>query len=137
MQAVPCVVFLASAATTMTVVTGVMLLSLANPVDLAEQVATLDVITDGKCVFGAGLGYSEHEFRAFGLDSKAKGPRFEEGLALIKALWSGERVNFKGQFWQVEDALPALPPTRPGGPPIGIAEQTSRSGRRAAPPTTA
>jgi alkanesulfonate monooxygenase SsuD/methylene tetrahydromethanopterin reductase-like flavin-dependent oxidoreductase (luciferase family) len=131
-QPVPYLVYLASAAPTMTVVTGVMLLSLANPVDLAEQVATLDVITDGKCVFGAGLGYSEHEFRAFGLDSKSKVPRFEEGLELIKALWSGERVNFRGQFWQVEDALPAVRPARRGGPPIWIGGQTERSVRRAA-----
>jgi alkanesulfonate monooxygenase SsuD/methylene tetrahydromethanopterin reductase-like flavin-dependent oxidoreductase (luciferase family) len=131
-QPVPYLAYLSSAAPSMTVVVGVMLLSLGNPVDIAEQIATLDVITDGKAVFGAGLGYSEHEFRAFGLDSKLKVPRFEEGLALIKALWSGERVNFDGRFWQVHDALPAVQPARRGGPPIWIGGQTEASVRRAA-----
>jgi alkanesulfonate monooxygenase SsuD/methylene tetrahydromethanopterin reductase-like flavin-dependent oxidoreductase (luciferase family) len=131
-QPVPYLAYLAPAAPTMTVVVGVMLLSMANPVDVAEQVATLDVITDGKCIFGAGLGYSEREFRAFGVDSKTKVPRFEEGLALIKALWSGERVSFEGRFWQVDDVLPAVRPAQPGGPPIWVAGQTERAVRRAA-----
>ncbi|MDA0646127.1 LLM class flavin-dependent oxidoreductase, partial [Nonomuraea ferruginea] len=112
-QPVPYLTYLHGAAPRMTAVTGIMLLSMANPVDLAEQIATLDVVTDGRCVFGAGLGYSEREFRAFGIDSRSKVKRFEHGLALIKALWSGEKVDFDSPYWKVEDVLPAVQPARP------------------------
>lgn len=131
-QPVPYLTYLSTAAPSMTVVIGVMLLSLGNPVDIAEQVATLDVLTDGKCVFGAGLGYSEREFRAFGVDSKLKVPRFNEAIELIRALWSGERVTFKGRFCEVEDVLPAVLPAQPKGPPIWIGGQTEKAVRRAA-----
>jgi alkanesulfonate monooxygenase SsuD/methylene tetrahydromethanopterin reductase-like flavin-dependent oxidoreductase (luciferase family) len=131
-QPVPYLTYLSAAAPSMTVVVGVMLLSLANPVDVAEQIATLDVLTDGKCVFGAGLGYSEREFRAFGVDSKLKVARFIEALEVIRALWSGERVTFHGRFCQVDDVLPAVLPAQPKGPPIWIGGQTEKAVRRAA-----
>jgi len=131
-QPVPYLTWLSTAAPTMTVVTGIMLVSMANPVDLAEQIATLDVLTDGRCVFGAGLGYSEREFRAFGIDSKTKVGRFEEGLRLIRALWSGEQVDHKGRFWEVDQVLPAVRPTRPGGPPVWVGGQSAAAVKRAA-----
>ncbi|MEV4105604.1 LLM class flavin-dependent oxidoreductase [Nonomuraea sp. NPDC049649] len=131
-QPVPYLTHLHAAAPRMTAVTGIMLLSMANPVDLAEQIATLDVVTDGRCVFGAGLGYSEREFRAFGIDSRSKVKRFEHGLALIKALWSGKPVDFDSPYWKVEDVLPAVQPAQPGGPPIWIGGQSAAAIRRAA-----
>ena len=97
-QPVPYLTHLAHSAPTMTVVTGIMLLSMGNPVDVAEQLATLDAVTGGNSVFGVGLGYSEREFRAFGIDSKTEVARFEKGLELIKALWSGAEVNYDDGF---------------------------------------
>jgi alkanesulfonate monooxygenase SsuD/methylene tetrahydromethanopterin reductase-like flavin-dependent oxidoreductase (luciferase family) len=131
-QPVPYLTWLHTAAPSMTAVTGIMLLSMANPVDLAEQIATLDVLTDGRTVFGAGLGYSEREFRAFGIDSTTKVKRFEEGLSIIRALWSGKPVDIHGRFWEVSDVTPAVQPTRPGGPPVWVGGQSVRAVRRAA-----
>ncbi|MET7392874.1 LLM class flavin-dependent oxidoreductase [Dactylosporangium sp. NPDC005572] len=131
-QPVPYLTWLSSAAPTMTVVTGIILLSMANPVDMAEQVATLDVLTGGRTVFGVGLGYSEREFRAFGIDGRTKVRRFEEALSFIRDLWSGRPVNRTGRFWQVEDVLPAVQPTRPGGPPVWVGGQSEAAVRRAA-----
>jgi alkanesulfonate monooxygenase SsuD/methylene tetrahydromethanopterin reductase-like flavin-dependent oxidoreductase (luciferase family) len=115
----------------MTVVTGIML-SMANPVDLAEQIATLDLVTGGKCVFDVGLGYSGREFAAFGVDPKAKVARFEQGLELIKALWSGQRVDYAGDFWAVQDVTSSVLPVQRPHLPIWIGRQSAPAVRRAA-----
>jgi alkanesulfonate monooxygenase SsuD/methylene tetrahydromethanopterin reductase-like flavin-dependent oxidoreductase (luciferase family) len=131
-QPVPYLTHLHASAPTMTAVTGIMLLSMANPVDVAEQLATLDVVTGGQAVFGVGLGYSEREFRAFGVDSKTKVTRFEKGLELIKALWSGDEVDFDSEFWTVEGVRPAVLPAQRPHPPIWVGGQSKAAVRRAA-----
>jgi alkanesulfonate monooxygenase SsuD/methylene tetrahydromethanopterin reductase-like flavin-dependent oxidoreductase (luciferase family) len=131
-QPVPYLVHLAAVAPTMHPVTGIMLLSMASPVDMAEQIATLDVLSDGKAVFGVGLGYSEREFRAMGISGKQKVRRFEDGLELIKQLWSGEEVNFSNEFWTVEGVRPAVLPAQRPGPPVWIGGQAAPAIRRAA-----
>jgi alkanesulfonate monooxygenase SsuD/methylene tetrahydromethanopterin reductase-like flavin-dependent oxidoreductase (luciferase family) len=131
-QPIPYLTYMSQFAPSMTAVTGIILIAMANPVDIAEQVATLDVLTGGKCVFGVGLGYSEREFQAFGVDSKSKVARFEQGLALIKALWSGEEVNFQSEFWSVEGVLPAVLPAQTPRPPIWIGGQSIPAVKRAA-----
>ena len=131
-QPVPYLTYLSMFAPKMSVVTGIMLLSMANPVDLAEQIATLDVLTAGKCVFGVGLGYSDREFKAFGVDPKVKVSRFEEGLDLIKRLWSGDRVDYVGRYWTVEGVTPSVLPAQRPRPPIWIGGQSSPGVRRAA-----
>ena len=68
--------------------TGVLLL-LHHPVEVAETLATLDVITGGRFVFGVGLGYRDAENQAMGLDPKQRVGRLVEGLALIERLWTG------------------------------------------------
>ncbi len=131
-QPVPYLTHLSHSAPTITAVTGIMLLSMTNPVEVAEQVATLDVVTDGNSVFGVGLGYSEREFRAFGVDSKTRVARFEQGLELIKALWSGEEINYRGAFWTVEGVRPAVLPAQRPRPPIWVGGQSTAAVRRAA-----
>jgi alkanesulfonate monooxygenase SsuD/methylene tetrahydromethanopterin reductase-like flavin-dependent oxidoreductase (luciferase family) len=131
-QPVPYLAWLGQQAPTMQVLTGIMLLSMNHPVDLAEQIATLDVVTDGRAVFGAALGYSDREFRALGVDPKTKIKRFEQGLALIRELWSGKPVTSSSPWWQVDDVLPAVLPAQPGGPPVWIGGQSEPAIRRAA-----
>jgi alkanesulfonate monooxygenase SsuD/methylene tetrahydromethanopterin reductase-like flavin-dependent oxidoreductase (luciferase family) len=109
-----------------------MLLSMVNPVELAESIATLDALTEGKCIFGVGLGYSDREFQAFGVDPKLKIARFDEGLRLIKELWSGEEVNFTGRFWRSEGVTPAVVPVQRPRPPIWVGGQSEPAVRRAA-----
>ena len=89
-------------------------------------------MTDGNSVFGVGLGYSEREFRAFGVDAKTKVTRFEKGLELIKALWSGEEVSYHDDFWTVEGVRPAVLPAQRPRPPIWVGGQSVAAVRRAA-----
>ncbi len=131
-QPVPYLAYLSTFAPTMSVATGIILLAMANPVDVAEQIATLDVVTGGKTIFGVGLGYSEREFKAFGVDSKSKVPRFETSLELIKQLWSGNRVDHSSRFWTVENVTPSVLPVQRPGPPIWIGGQVAAAVKRAA-----
>src|SRR5690606_31420480 len=72
---------LAAAAPELTIVSSVVLVPLAHPVDIAEHVATLDVLSGGKVRFGAGLGYRPVEFEIFETSLRHRGRRFEEALA--------------------------------------------------------
>ncbi|MBY4213559.1 LLM class flavin-dependent oxidoreductase [Rhodococcus fascians] len=131
-QPVPWLAHLSHAAPRMQTATGIVLLSMVNPIDMAEQMSTLDVVTDGKAIFGIGLGYSPHEFDAFGVAKGTKVRRFEESLTLIKKLWSGETVDFDGEFVSVTGARPAVQPIQKGGPPIWIGGQATNAIKRAA-----
>ncbi|MCH8225276.1 MAG: LLM class flavin-dependent oxidoreductase, partial [Chloroflexi bacterium] len=123
---------LASEAKDLKLITGVLLLPLHNPVDLAEQVITLDHISDGRFILGLGLGYRETELETSGTDRTERVSRFEGSLTLMKLLWSGEEVNFEGRYWQVHNARVAITPVQKPNPPIWIAAQSRRAARRAA-----
>jgi alkanesulfonate monooxygenase SsuD/methylene tetrahydromethanopterin reductase-like flavin-dependent oxidoreductase (luciferase family) len=90
-------------------------------VHLAEEAATLDVLTGGNYILRLGLGYRKPEFEAFGTPLAERAPRFSEAIALMRRLWTEERVTHKGKFYCVDDAGLSLKPVRPGGPPLYIA----------------
>lgn len=131
-QPIPYLAAMAQEAPTMKVVTHIILLSLANAVDMAEQIATLDAVTEGRAIFGVGLGYSPHEFAALGIDPKSKVRRFEAGLDLIKRLWSGEPVTETTDLWSLDHAQPSVVPTQRPRMPIWIGGQSTPAIKRAA-----
>jgi alkanesulfonate monooxygenase SsuD/methylene tetrahydromethanopterin reductase-like flavin-dependent oxidoreductase (luciferase family) len=131
-QTVPYLTYLALMAPKMTALTGILLLSMISPVEVAESVATLDAITEGRVIMGLGLGYSEREYLSQGVDPKQKIRRFEHGLDLIKAYWSGEPVNYDGPFWKLDNVLPAVRPFQQPRPPIWIGGQAAPAILRAA-----
>src|SRR5262245_60719980 len=120
-QTMPSLARLSAEAGAMRVGATVLLLPLLNPVDVAEQVATLDVITEGRFLFGAGLGYRDEEFEAFGAQAKERVPRFVECLEVIKRLWSEEEVTHHGRFFHLTRARMALRPVQKPHPPIWFA----------------
>jgi alkanesulfonate monooxygenase SsuD/methylene tetrahydromethanopterin reductase-like flavin-dependent oxidoreductase (luciferase family) len=90
-----------------------------RPWDVARSVACLDELSDGRVIFGAGLGYREQEFEAIGEDPAAavRAEKLDEGLALIDQLWRGRPVTFAGRHYQFGPAaiLP-VPRQRPRVP---------------------
>ena len=132
MQPIPLLARLAPEARDLKLITGVVLLPLHNPVDLAEQVITIDHISNGRFILGLGLGYRETELTAFGTTREDRVSRFEESLTLMKLLWSGDEVSFEGRHWQVHNARVGIPPVQVPHPPIWIAAQSARAARRAA-----
>jgi alkanesulfonate monooxygenase SsuD/methylene tetrahydromethanopterin reductase-like flavin-dependent oxidoreductase (luciferase family) len=87
--------------------TACMVSSTRNPLYLALEWATLDVISGGRTIFGTGMGNPEEgvrrEFEALGLDYVKRGSIFEEGLAVLRALWTEGRVDFHGSYFDYDD----------------------------------
>ena len=99
---------------------------------LAEEIATLDVVTEGRLVFGAGLGYRPEEFDYLGVPYKERAGRFDESLELMTRLWTEETVTFHGKYWTLEDVHPHLFPVQKPHPPIWIGAHAIPGVRRAA-----
>ena len=122
---------LAADAGDMQVAATVILVPLHNPVELAESIATLDAITNGKFVFGVGLGYREEEYTAFGVQPGERVGRFNEAMDLIKRLWSDEEVEFNGKYYNVPKTKISTRPVQTP-PPIWVAANNDVAIRRAA-----
>ena len=122
---------LAADAGDMQVAATVILVPLHNPVELAESIATLDAITNGKFVFGVGLGYREEEYTAFGVRPGERVGRFNEAMDLIKRLWSDEEVEFNGKYYNVPITKISTRPVQTP-PPIWVAANNDVAIRRAA-----
>jgi probable F420-dependent oxidoreductase len=78
--------------------TGIVILPQRNPVVLAKQLASLDSLSDGRLIFGLGVGYLEPEMTAVGVPMERRGSRADEYLAAMRALWEEERPSFEGEF---------------------------------------
>ena len=131
-QPFPTLARVAAEAGEMSLGTGVVLLPLHAPVDVAEQVATLDVITGGRFIFGAGLGYRDIENVALGVDPRARVGRLEEGLEVLERLWSGEPVSYYGKHFHLQDVRISLRPLQQPRPPIWLAANADAGVKRAA-----
>ena len=92
--------FAAAVTTTVRLGTGVIILPQRNPLVLAKELASLDVLSGGRLIFGVGVGYLEPEFRALGVELKDHGPRSDEYLAVMRSIWSAERPEFEGRFFR-------------------------------------
>jgi alkanesulfonate monooxygenase SsuD/methylene tetrahydromethanopterin reductase-like flavin-dependent oxidoreductase (luciferase family) len=131
-QPVPMLARLAPETGSMRLLSGIMLLPLHNPVQIAEDAATLDHISKGRFTLGVGLGYRETELEAVGATRKDRVPRMTESIALMKRLWSGEEIDFEGRYWQIHAARMGFPPLQQPHPPIWMACQSEGAVRRAA-----
>src|SRR5690348_2264073 len=78
--------------------TGIIILAQRNPVMLAKELASVDVVSGGRLIFGIGIGYLKPEFDAIGAPFDHKGPRTEEFLAAMLALWTMEKPQYRGRF---------------------------------------
>ena len=111
---------------------GIILLSLLKPIDVAEYLATVDVMSGGKVIFGAALGYREVEFLAFGTTQKERVKRFEENMEAIKRLWTEDVVDMKGSHFELKGASLGLKPAQKPHPPIWIGANADPAIKRAA-----
>ncbi|PTX64593.1 alkanesulfonate monooxygenase SsuD/methylene tetrahydromethanopterin reductase-like flavin-dependent oxidoreductase (luciferase family) [Melghirimyces profundicolus] len=97
---------------TQTIRLGVAIVTLPfrNPVQVAEDYALLDVLSNGRLNLGLGSGYLPHEFAGFNLDPEGKAFRFNEGLAVLEKAWSGKRFQHQGTYYEFSDVgLKVLP----------------------------
>lgn len=111
---------------------GIVLLSLHKPLDIAEQIATMDVMSGGRMIFGCALGYREVEFKGFGTTQKERVPRMEENLVAIKRLWTESNVEMVGSHFELENATIGMRPVQSPHPPIWMGANADAAIRRAA-----
>ena len=102
-----------------------------HPVQLAEDLATLDVMTEGRLIVGIGLGYRPEEFEYLGVPFGERVRRFEEGLELMKAIWTQPSVTFAGEFWQLAGAEPHTETWQDPYPPVWLGGHAPKAVRRA------
>jgi alkanesulfonate monooxygenase SsuD/methylene tetrahydromethanopterin reductase-like flavin-dependent oxidoreductase (luciferase family) len=112
--------------------TSVLLVPLLNPVEVAENVATLDHLCHGRLVLGVAVGYREQELAAVGLTRKDRGPKLDESLEIMKQLWSGEEVTYRGRYTCIERGRLGFTPYQKPHPPIEMGAQSDGATRRAA-----
>jgi alkanesulfonate monooxygenase SsuD/methylene tetrahydromethanopterin reductase-like flavin-dependent oxidoreductase (luciferase family) len=108
------------------------LLPLVNPVQLAEEAASLDIVSGGRFIFGIGLGYRKVEDDAFGLDPGARVPRALAHLDVITKLWTGEPVDYASACCTLRGATTLVRPLQKPRPPIWVAANSDRAVARAA-----
>ncbi len=121
----------ASVTKTMRVGTGVLLVCLYAPLKLAEDVAVLDNLSQGRFVFGVAPGYVSEEFAAHGIPREQRARRFEEALDLMTLAWTEDCFSFDGDFYQVPETQLTPKPMQSPHPPLWYGVSAKASLRRA------
>ena len=132
LQLVPMLARFAAEAPRLRLNAGVLLLPLLSPLHVAEEFATLDVITNGRIILGVGLGYRDVEFKAFGVPRRERARRFEANLAAIKRLWTEDKVRMRTPYFELDDASCAPRPLQKPHPPIWVGANADPAIERAA-----
>lgn len=96
--------YLAAATNKLRLVTGIIVLPQRQTALVAKQVAELDVLSEGRLTFGAGVGWDPVSFEAMGMDMSVRGPYMEEQIEVLRQLWERELVDFDGEFHTISDA---------------------------------
>jgi probable F420-dependent oxidoreductase len=112
--------------------TGIIILPQRNAVELAKELASLDVVSNGRLIFGLGAGYLEPEFRALGAPFEERGAVTDEAIDVLRALWTQDAPRFEGRFHHF-DGIDAHPrPVQRPHPPIIVGGMSRPAARRAA-----
>lgn len=110
--------------------TGITLIAQRNPVVLAKEIGSLDVLCDGRLLFGIGAGYLHQEFAALGVDFETRGARTDEYIDVMRTLWTMEKPSFSGNFVNFKDIDAQPRPVQSGGPPVIVGGASPAAMRR-------
>lgn len=122
--------YVAAATERIRLATGVLVVPQRNPIILAKQVATLDVVSHGRVTLGVGAGWLEEEFRALGVSFADRGDRLDEAIGLMRTVWTDELPSFSGTYHRFHDVyVRPMPVQRPI--PIVVGGHSRRAARRA------
>ena len=122
--------FVAAQTETLRLGTGIIILPQRNPVILAKELASLDVLSQGRLIFGLGVGYLRPEFDALGIPFADRGARTTEYLEAIRALWTQPKPEYKGRFVQFSGIQAQPRPVQKPHPPILVGASTPPALRR-------
>ena len=113
------------------IATGVLILPQYSPVQLAKRLATLDQLTRGRVMLGAGLGWQEEEYAALNIPFAERGRRMDENIRAMRALWTQQPASFAGEFVRFDRVFCDVATVQPGGVPIIVGGSTAAAARRA------
>ena len=104
---------------------GIVVVPFHNPVRLAEDFATVDLLSDGRLDFGIGRGYAPAEFAGYDIPQEESRERMSEGMEVVKKAWTQDTFSHHGRFWDFEDTRVLPKPLQQPTPPIwGAAMRT-------------
>jgi alkanesulfonate monooxygenase SsuD/methylene tetrahydromethanopterin reductase-like flavin-dependent oxidoreductase (luciferase family) len=112
--------------------TCIAVLPLNNPIRIAEDVATVDLISGGRLDFGVGPGISVKEFNTFGVPRKQRKARMYEGLEILRRCFTEDQFSFKGKYYDFPDVRMTLKPVQKPFPPLWVAAVGEKSLQQAA-----
>jgi probable F420-dependent oxidoreductase len=114
-------------------VPSTIILPLRHPTIMAKELTSLDILSKGRLIASIGIGGDyPREFQACGVPIKERGARANEGIEIMRKYWSGERFDYNGKIFQLEDVDMLPPPVQPGGPPLWVCGRSEAAMRRAA-----
>ncbi len=120
----------AGATTRLRLLTSVLVAPYYPALVLANQAATLDVVSGGRLILGVGTGWNPDEFDAVGIPARERGARTDDHLAAAKALWTRRPADFEGPFTTLHEARLGVPPVTAGGPPVWVGGHSAAALRR-------
>lgn len=123
---------LAVATKTIRLGTSVAIIPYRNPLHVAKAVATVDLVSHGRYLFGVGIGWLKEEFDALGESFAERAPRTREYLQVMKAIWSGEVAKFQGKYFSFPDLHTNPLPVQKPHPPIIFGGESPAALRRIA-----
>jgi len=112
--------------------TNILIMPLLHPVHVAEEAATLDLLSGGRYVLGIGVGYRDAEFQTFGVPLNERAQRMNESIEIMRRLWTEDKITHDGKIFRINDLGIGLKPQRKGGPPIWLAAVVDAAVKRAA-----
>jgi alkanesulfonate monooxygenase SsuD/methylene tetrahydromethanopterin reductase-like flavin-dependent oxidoreductase (luciferase family) len=98
--------------------TSVVVLPLHHPLDIAEQMAMVDLLSNGRLDLGIGRGFVEHDYQVLGVDYSDAQERLKEGINIVRRAWSGETFSYEGKYWNVDNVQVWPLPEQQPHPPI-------------------
>ncbi len=116
---------------TIRLATGIIILPQRNPVVLAKELASLDVVSGGRLIFGLGVGYIPKEFEACGVPFEERGPRTDEAISVLRDLWTADKPSFDGRFFRYSEIDAHPRPIQKPHPPIVVGGMSAPAFRRA------
>jgi probable F420-dependent oxidoreductase len=131
MDPVVTLAFAAAQTTRIRLGTGIIILPQRNPLVLAKELATLDVLSDGRLMIGIGVGYLEPEFRALGAPFEDRGRVADEYLAAMRAIWTQAKPEYRGRYVTFDKIQAHPQPVQRPTPPIVIGGTSPPALRRA------
>jgi probable F420-dependent oxidoreductase len=121
--------YVAAATSTIHLGTGILIVPQRNPVVLAKELATLDLLSRGRLELGVGVGWLEEEFDAIGVPFAGRGRRTDDYIAAMRALWTEEKASHHGEFTDFTDCISSPRPGR--AVPVHVGGHTDIAARRA------